>query len=374
MDIIIPKGIISGVLSSKKNKNVIYDKAKINRVNISGEYLIQVSLYTSKQVFHKNLNDDDFNSYVKVLLDDYFNIAEFVTNDYIFGYRITSKGRVLSNKRKNNSNDFVVVSHNKTKDYILKEGNVVPALVDLGVETLDGKVVKAQYDKFKQINRFLEIIDDSIGDEDNLRIIDFGCGKSYLTFILYYYITEIKHKSCNIIGLDLKEDVINHCNQIASKYGYNNLHFYKGDIASFNVNDKIDMIVTLHACDTATDYALYHAINLKCKYIFSVPCCQHEINNQLKSDYHHLLNKFGILKERYSALITDAIRANILQYYGYKTQLMEFVDFENSPKNLLIRAELKNNLYNERIKKEIDDEIKQLGIKQTLYSLCFEKD
>ncbi len=374
MDIIIPKGIISGVLSSKKNKNVIYDKAKINRVNISGEYLIQVSLYTSKQVFHKNLNDDDFNTYVKILLDDYFNIAEFVTNDYIFGYRITSKGRVLSNKRKNNSNDFVVVSHNKTKDYILKEGNVVPALVDLGVETLDGKVVKAQYDKFKQINRFLEIIDDSIGDEDNLRIIDFGCGKSYLTFILYYYITEIKHKSCNIIGLDLKEDVINHCNQIASKYGYNNLHFYKGDIASFNVNDKIDMIVTLHACDTATDYALYHAINLKCKYIFSVPCCQHEINNQLKSDYHHLLNKFGILKERYSALITDAIRANILQYYGYKTQVMEFVDFENSPKNLLIRAELKNNLYNERIKKEIDDEIKQLGIKQTLYSLCFEKD
>lgn len=374
MDIIIPKGIISGVLSSKKNKDVIYDKAKINRVNISGEYLIQVSLYTSKQVFHKNLNDDDFNSYVKTLLDEYFNIAEFVTNDYIYGYRITSKGRVLSNKRKNNSNDFVVVSHNKTKDYILKEGNVVPALVDLGVETLDGKVVKAQYDKFKQINRFLEIIDDSIGDEDNLRIIDFGCGKSYLTFILYYYITEIKHKSCNIIGLDLKEDVINHCNQIASKYGYNNLHFYKGDIASFNVNDKIDMIVTLHACDTATDYALYHAINLKCKYIFSVPCCQHEINNQLKSDYHHLLNKFGILKERYSALITDAIRANILQYYGYKTQVMEFVDFENSPKNLLIRAELKNNLYNERIKKEIDDEIKQLGIKQTLYSLCFEKD
>ena len=303
-------------------------------------------------MFHKNLNDDDFNTYVKILLDDYFNIAEFVTNDYIFGYRITSKGRVLSNKRKNNSNDFVVVSHNKTKVYILKEGNVVPALVDLGVETLDGKVVKAQYDKFKQINRFLEIIDDSIGDEDNLRIIDFGCGKSYLTFILYYYITEIKHKSCNIIGLD----------------------FYKGDIASFNVNDKIDMIVTLHACDTATDYALYHAINLKCKYIFSVPCCQHEINNQLKSDYHHLLNKFGILKERYSALITDAIRANILQYYGYKTQVMEFVDFENSPKNLLIRAELKNNLYNERIKKEIDDEIKQLGIKQTLYSLCFEKD
>ena len=156
MDIIIPKGIISGVLSSKKNKNVIYDKAKINRVNISGEYLIQVSLYTSKQVFHKNLNDDDFNTYVKILLDDYFNIAEFVTNDYIFDYRITSKGRVLSNKRKNNSNDFVVVSHNKTKDYILKEGNVVPALVDLGVETLDGKVVKAQYDKFKQINRFLD--------------------------------------------------------------------------------------------------------------------------------------------------------------------------------------------------------------------------
>ena len=237
----------------------------------------------------------------------------------------------------------------------------------------DGKVTKAGYDKFKQINRFLEIIDDSVKNEEKLNIIDFGCGKSYLTFILYYYFKEIKKMNVKITGLDLKEDVIDNCNKIALKYGYSDLKFYKGDIADYKEKNDIDMIVTLHACDTATDYALYHAIKMNVRFIFSVPCCQHEINLQLDGEKLHVINKFGIMKDRFSALLTDGIRANILQYFGYKTNVMEFVDFENSPKNLLIRAVKTNNSKNEKIKAEIDEIIKEYNIHQTLYDLIFKE-
>jgi hypothetical protein len=176
----------------------------------------------------------------------------------------------------------------------------------------------------------------------------------------------------NIIGLDLKSDVIDNCNKLAKKYNYTNLSFYCGDIKDYSKKNDIDMIVTLHACDTATDYALYHAINMHVKYIFSVPCCQHEINNNLETTYMHAVTKYGILKERLSAILTDAIRADILQYYGYKTQVMEFVDIENSPKNLLIRAILTNNK-NTKVKEEIDSLIKDINVEQTLYNLCFKK-
>lgn len=297
-----------------------------------------------------------------------------MTKDYIYSYRITSKGKVLSNKRKAQEVSLVPLSHNKKKNYLIEDGTKVPALVDLGIQMPDGKVTKAGYDKFKQINRFLEIIDDSIKDEKKLNIIDFGCGKSYLTFILYYYFVEIKKMDVNITGLDLKEDVIDHCNEIAKKYGYEKLKFYKGDIAKYKEKNDIDMIVTLHACDTATDYALYHAITMNVKYIFSVPCCQHEINLELDPSNLHVINKFGILKDRFSALLTDAIRANILQYYGYKTQVMEFVDFENSPKNLLIRAVKTSNSVNPKAKEEVEAILNEYNIKQTLYSLLFTKE
>ena len=321
-------------------------------------------------MFHTNYNDSDISNALITLLENDFNNLELVTDEFAYSYRITSKGKVLSNKHKNKETVFVETSFNRKKKYILEEGTVVPALVDLGIMMPDGRVVKAGYDKFRQINRFLEIIDDSIGNEKYLKIIDFGCGKSYLTFILYYYLVHIKNMECEIIGLDLKEDVIDKCNDIAKKYNYDHLKFYKGDIAQYK-DSKVDMIVTLHACDTATDYALYHAINMNCKYIFSVPCCQHEINNELSSDKLHIVNKFGILKERFSAILTDSIRANILQYFGYKTNVMEFVDFENSPKNLLIRAELKSKSGNGKIKEELDNTIKEFGIKQTLYELVF---
>jgi len=370
MEILLPNNIMKGTISGPKRTSK-YIKAKINRISLNHmETVIQLSLYTEKQVFHKNYDDSNINLEIINLLENEFNNAELFTDDYVYGYRISSKGKVLSNKRKNNQ-ELVTISHNKEKQYLLKEGMVVPPLVDLGVMMPDGKVVKAKNDKFKQINRFLEIINDSIKDEKKLNIIDFGCGKSYLTFILYYYLTVIKKMDVNIIGLDLKEDVIDHCNEIAKKYNYTKLVFKKGDISKYSDKDNIDMIITLHACDTATDYALYYAIKMKAKYIFSVPCCQHEINNELDSNYNHLINKFGILKERYSAIVTDAIRANILQYVGYKTQVMEFVDLENSPKNILIRAVLSSNTKNEKIKQEIDKLIKEMNINQTLYDLMF---
>ena len=374
LEITLPEKIIKGVISGKKDKNQKNEKVKIDTILIKDKPILQFATYTDKQVFHKNVEESQVNELILSLLNNEFNNLELTTEDYIYSYRITQKGKVLSNKRKTKEVSLVPISHNKKKNYILEDGTLVPALVDLGIQMPDGKVTKAGYDKFKQINRFLEIIDDCISEEKHLNIIDFGCGKSYLTFILYYYFVEIKKMDVNITGLDLKEDVIDHCNEIAEKYGYSKLKFYKGDIAKYKEKNDIDMIVTLHACDTATDYALYHAITMNVKYIFSVPCCQHEINLELDSKNLHIINKFGILKDRFSALLTDAIRANILQYYGYKTNVMEFVDFENSPKILLIRAVKTNNSLNPKIKEEIDAILREYNISQKLYSLLFTKE
>ena len=374
LEITLPEKIIKGVISGKKDKNQKNEKVKIDTILIKDKPILQFATYTDKQVFHKNVEESQVNELILSLLNNEFNNLELTTEDYIYSYRITQKGKVLSNKRKTKEVSLVPISHNKKKNYIIEDGTLVPALVDLGIQMPDGKVTKAGYDKFKQINRFLEIIDDCIKEEKHLNIIDFGCGKSYLTFILYYYFVEIKKMDVNITGLDLKEDVIDHCNEIANKYGYSKLKFYKGDIAKYKEKNDIDMIVTLHACDTATDYALYHAITMNVKYIFSVPCCQHEINLELDSKNLHIINKFGILKDRFSALLTDAIRANILQYYGYKTNVMEFVDFENSPKNLLIRAVKTNNSLNPKIKEEIDSILVEYNISQKLYSLLFTKE
>ncbi len=264
--------------------------------------------------------------------------------------------------------------HNRAKNYILGEGTPVLFLVELGIMTAEGKVVRPRYDKFRQINRFLEFIEDVLPElprEQELSILDFGCGKSYLTFAMYYYLHERKGYSVRITGLDLKEDVIERCNALAQRFGYSGLHFLQGDIASYEGCDRIDMVVTLHACDTATDYALEKAVGWGAKVILSVPCCQHELNRTLANDMLSPVLKYGLLKERMAALITDGLRAGLLEQLGYQVQVLEFIDMEHTPKNILLRAVRKDAVVPAAVRKQrrerYENCIRELHVNPTFY-------
>lgn len=253
----------------------------------------------------------------------------------------------MKNNTSPEQEDLQALSHNRTKHYILEEGKPVDFLVGLGVQTPDGRVTKARFDKFRQINRYLEFIEDVIDElptDRTIRIIDFGCGKSYLTFAMYYYLHELQHRDIQVTGLDLKTDVIKHCNELAEKLGYDRLKFERGDISTYEGTDVADMVVTLHACDLATDYALDKAVKWGARVILAVPCCQHELNRQITCDSLKPVLKYGIIKERIAALLTDALRANLLEQQGYETQILEFIDMEHTPKNLLIRAVKKGSM------------------------------
>ena len=331
--------------------------------------LIRIAYYTPTQVFHKTM-DSDILVLSRTLLNDFTQLHFFdENNEYML--KIT-KRNVLYNCVKANITP-PTASQNRTKNYILPVGTHIAPLVDMGIFTKEGKVATKMHDKFKQINRFIEIIDDSLKEQkiNRLNLIDFGCGKSYLTFILYYYLSQIKKIDTHIIGLDLKADVIENCNQAAAKYGYKNLRFEQGDISNFTSPMPVDMVITLHACDTATDFALFNAIKWGAKYIFSVPCCQHELNGQIYSPDLSIITRYGVAQERLCALFTDIIRCNLLEALSYKTQLLEFIDFEHTPKNLLIRATLSNitqNIRSSRLK-EVTDLIKQFHLFPKLYSL-----
>ena len=273
-------------------------------------------------------------------------------------------------------------THNRKKQYILSEDEPIPALIDMGIFTKDGRIAAPMRDKFVQINRFLEIVRDAINEDgylerknaEPLRIIDFGCGKSYLTFVLYHYLVNILGIRVNMTGLDLKADVIAKCSAAAKRYGYDSLKFERGDIAEYDANAPADMIVTLHACDTATDYALHNAICRGARMILSVPCCQHELNGQIASDRLRLITRYGIIKERFAALMTDAIRANLLESRGYKTQVLEFVDLSHTPKNLLIRAIKKRPALDNAGRIALDEAkalMEEFSLKPTLYSLLY---
>ena len=290
---------------------------------------------------------------------------------------VGKKGTVTIKVKKNQQKMVAapnVASHNRQKRYILEEGKHVAFLEDLGVMTADGKVVRSRYDKFRQINRFLEFIEDILPRLNKSRenvIIDFGCGKSYLTFAMYYYLHELKGYEVRIIGLDLKQDVIDHCNRLSVAYGFDKLKFYHGDIASYDGVDHVDMVVTLHACDTATDYALEKAVKWDASVILSVPCCQHELNKQMDNELLRPVLQYGLIKERMAALYTDALRAEILENRGYRTQILEFIDMEHTPKNILIRAVKQGGPKDNR--KEIEDILQFLGTEQTLAGLLLEE-
>lgn len=343
LDICINDKLIDMVISGQKNKSE--DKAvkvRIRPVILKNEIEYQVSEFVGRKVLHSNHSADDVKKKIINYMTEDFKQAQINMTEAIATI-LSSKSKTLTCKYKKAGQLKAQrdLSHNRTKKYIIQEGKPVAFMIDLGVMGQDGKIIRTRYDKFRQINRFLEYIEDilpKLDKERELTIIDFGCGKSYLTFAMYYYLKELKGYNIRIIGLDLKADVIEHCNELRTRYGYDKLDFYVGDIATYKDVDKVDMVVTLHACDIATDYALAKAVKWGAEVILSVPCCQHEANRTIKSDILSPVMDYGILKERMAAIVTDAARAKLLTANGYDTQILEFIDMEHTPKNLLIRA------------------------------------
>lgn len=336
-------GMMLAVLSGQRKKEPdVPSRVRIRPVEIRGERVFQATATVGTKAIHKNYTLEEVLPYVEASLTDGFSQLQIQGQMKDGAVLVSKKGKQTIKTRPHEALEPVKIqSHNRVKQYILKEGIPVPFLVDLGVMNKEGKVHTHSYDKFKQINRFLEFIEDilpSLQKDREVTILDFGCGKSYLTFAMYYYLKELKGYDVNIIGLDLKEDVIKKCSGLARKYGYEKLHFLQGDIADYEGVNKVDMVVTLHACDKATDYALAKAVEWDAEVILSVPCCQHELNYRIQNDLLEPVLKYGILKERMSALITDGIRAELLESEGYHTQILEFIDMEHTPKNLLIRA------------------------------------
>lgn len=359
---ILNKDLQQIILSNSRHPEQT-QKVKIRPVLIREELLFQETAYRGTQAFHENFTAEQLTDRICTALQEQFRQGEFSAKTLQATALVSKKGK-LTLKVKNSGKaprtaaseeeELQALAHNRTKHYILEEGKPVDFLVGLGVQIPDGRVTRARFDKFRQINRYLEFIEDVIDElpkDRTIRIIDFGCGKSYLTFAMYYYLHELQHRDIQVTGLDLKTDVIKHCNELAEKLGYDRLKFERGDISTYEGTDVADMVVTLHACDLATDYALDKAVKWGARVILAVPCCQHELNRQIKCDPLKPVLKYGIIKERVAALLTDALRANLLEQQGYETQILEFIDMEHTPKNLLIRAVKKNGM---RPKKSAD--------------------
>ncbi len=318
-------------------------KVKIRPIMLKGSLYFQETATKGTQVFHENHTAEEMAERILQYMNEEFRQLEAQSMEGRMTVLVSKKGKMTFKHTRSGQKESLVpdMSHNRTKHYLLKEGVPVPFLVDLGVQSPEGMILRSRYDKFKQINRYLEFVEDILPTLDKgkrVRIIDFGCGKSYLTFALYHYLHEVKGINVEITGLDLKADVIKKCNTLAESYGYEKLRFFQGDISTYCETGQVDMVVTLHACDTATDYAIKKAIEWKAKVIFAVPCCQHEVNKQIENELLAPVLKYGLLKERLSAILTDAIRANLLEEAGYETKVLEFIDMEHTPKNILIRA------------------------------------
>lgn len=395
--------MILSVTLSKPSKNVQeilgkeYEKIKIKIKNSADGISYYAEMFTKTQAFHKHFSEKEledfllqnegksFKNCIKITeTEEITSLANKKGEIRVFTKPIRNKAQTDVTSSQNTANLMYFATPQRQKKYILEEGKPVPFLVLLGIMNTDGKVISSKYDKFRQINRFLEFIKDITPElikakksEDSqspapVRIVDFGCGKSYLTFAIHYFFTEIKQIPCSIEGLDLKEDVISYCNEIVHKLNLKNIIFRTGNIENYSEEENPDLIITLHACDTATDYALKYAVEKNAKAILSVPCCQHQINQQLDKNKSLLqenvmepLLKWGIIKERFSALVTDALRGEWLEKQGYNVQMLEFIDMEHTPKNLMIRAVKKEGI---KTKKEaIPEIIKSLGLAPEIF-------
>lgn len=316
-------------------------KVRIRPVRHKDRQVYQFEVFCGTQVFHQNLEKEEACGKILEYMEN-FRQMQLETQSAAVSALVSKKGKVTVKKKlRARKKAPAETDHNRKKHYILEEGIPVPFLQDLGVMTAEGKIVRTKFDKFRQINRFLEFIQDvlpKLPREREIRILDFGCGKSYLTFAMYYYLHELQGLDVRILGLDLKEDVIRACNQLSQRYGYEKLRFLEGNIADYTGADEVDMVVTLHACDTATDFALAKAVGWKAKVILSVPCCQHELNGQMENELLRPILQYGLIKERLAALVTDGLRAQYLEREGYDVQVLEFIDMEHTPKNILLRA------------------------------------
>jgi len=352
---------LKGIVLSNSRDASQASKARIRPLSIGGELKFQETRYQGTKVFHENYEKEQMILQITKELQTLFRQCEITGGDRTALILVSKKGKMTIKVKKNaesggaapdnavrdhetdkgKENPAEGLAHNRVKQYILPEGAPVDFLIRLGVQTPDGRITRNRYDKFRQINRYLEFIRDVLGElprDRTLHIVDFGCGKSYLTFAMYYFLHVKEGRDIKVTGLDLKEDVILHCNALARELGYDGLHFEQGDIKNYEGENHVDMVVSLHACDLATDYALEKAVKWGATVILAVPCCQHELNGQMRNELLRPVLKYGIIRERMAALITDALRAQLLEENGYNTQILEFIDMEHTPKNLLIRA------------------------------------
>ena len=375
------KNITKCIFSNMKG-DYEYTKIIIKPLIIKNNFVYQFEQFKNNKAYHSNLTVEESIQKISTIIENFYQYVVFTTEADI---QIIRGKKDFNMKSTCNQKEICSLEHNKVKRYILEEGTPIPFLIRLGIMGEDGKVFKKSYDKFRQINKYLEFIDETIKELKNkkyidthIKAVDFGCGKSYLTFALHYYLKNIQNMTFEVIGLDLKKDVIEHCNQIAKDLNMENIEFLTGDIKDFNKLKNVDLIFSLHACNNATDYSLLKGLELDAKAILAVPCCQHEFNQKMSQNkksefftFENPIGKHGILLEKFASLATDALRAQALELCGYKTQVMEFIDMEHTPKNILIRGIKENPNKNILEKKLQEYEIykKFLGIEPLLDTL-----
>jgi SAM-dependent methyltransferase len=330
---------IEAIWSNPRKKQEMPQKIVGKKIMLKEQAFFQFNLMNQNKSFHENILLAEVVEPLKAYTLQYKQL-QLYTSSQDYTVLVGKKGNTHITKATPTKTKATSLSHNRQKNYLIETSTSATFLKALGLMGKNETINPSKYDKYKQINKYLEFIDNLIPSlpEGPLRIVDFGCGKSYLTFAMYHYLHEIKGKEVEVIGLDLKEDVILFCQKLAKELGYNKLFFQIGDIGSYTTDQTIDLVVSLHACNTATDAALLQAVNWKAKAILAVPCCHHEAYGQIKNDLLDPILKHGILKERIASLVTDGLRAQMLEAYGYKVSVMEFIDMQHTPKNILIRA------------------------------------
>lgn len=339
--------LISAVLSNPRKKaEGTLQKVLIRPVLIKEAFLYQVSEFVGAQVFHQNFNAAECMRLLETKYMNYFKQGTLYSEEADYQFLHTKKGqiKVLSQAPSKSTQN---IQHNRRKNYLLSEEEPLAFLIALGVMSKNGKIFSHKMAKFRQINRFLELVLDVLpqfGVQKNIHIVDFGCGKGYLTFALYHFLNHIAGFNASITGVDVKGSVITECQALAVQVEYTNLQFQIGAINEYHFSSSVDMVIALHACDTATDFALAKAVAGNAKVILAAPCCQHELYNQISSQSLFAILQHGILKERFASLATDAARAQLLEMNGYRIQVLEFIESEHTPKNLLIRAIMGNSL------------------------------